>query len=259
MMKKRYLFFDIDRTLTAGGYGHAYVPDSAKYALDRMRADGHFLSLATGRSEAMARGYMRELGFENMVSDGGYGVTVAGKLLGIIPLPKEKVVRLVRECQAKGVPWGIQPDNSPERLVPDGRFEEATKDPYMKSRVVPGLDPEDYPELFKAYIACSRAEAETLESLRDLPHYHFFDEYAFVEPMDKASGVRRVMDHFGADYADAIVFGDSENDLSMFVDDWTKVAMGNAIDELKAKADFVTTDVEDDGIYNACKALGLLG
>jgi hydroxymethylpyrimidine pyrophosphatase-like HAD family hydrolase len=45
----------------------------------------------------------------------------------------------------------------------------------------------------------------------------------------------------------------------MFVDEWTKVAVGNAIDELKAKADFVTTDVEDDVIYNACKALGLLG
>jgi hydroxymethylpyrimidine pyrophosphatase-like HAD family hydrolase len=54
------------------------------------------------------------------------------------------------------------------------------------------------------------------------------------------------------------VFGDSENDLSMFVDDWTKVAMGNAIPELKAKADLVTTDVDDDGIYNACISLGLL-
>jgi hydroxymethylpyrimidine pyrophosphatase-like HAD family hydrolase len=43
----------------------------------------------------------------------------------------------------------------------------------------------------------------------------------------------------------------------MFVDGWTKVAMGNAIDELKARADYVTTDVENDGIYNACKALGL--
>ena len=31
----------------------------------------------------------------------------------------------------------------------------------------------------------------------------------------------------------------------------------NAIDELKARADYVTTDVENDGIYNACKALGL--
>ena len=53
------------------------------------------------------------------------------------------------------------------------------------------------------------------------------------------------------------MFGDSENDLSMFVDGWTKVAMGNAIDELKARADYVTNDVENDGIYNACKALGL--
>ena len=33
--------------------------------------------------------------------------------------------------------------------------------------------------------------------------------------------------------------------------------MGNAVPELKALADYVTTDVEEDGIYNACKALGL--
>ncbi|MBQ5753927.1 MAG: HAD hydrolase family protein, partial [Alistipes sp.] len=42
-----------------------------------------------------------------------------------------------------------------------------------------------------------------------------------------------------------------------FVDDWTKVAMGNAIPELKARADYITTDVDKDGIYNACIALGL--
>ena len=65
------------------------------------------------------------------------------------------------------------------------------------------------------------------------------------------------MDYFGADYSDVVVFGDAANDLSMFVDGWTKVAMGNAIDELKAKADFVTTDVDKDGIYNACVQLGL--
>ena len=53
------------------------------------------------------------------------------------------------------------------------------------------------------------------------------------------------------------MFGDAMNDMSMFIDDWTKVAMGNAIPELKAAADYVTTDVEEDGIYNACEALGL--
>jgi hydroxymethylpyrimidine pyrophosphatase-like HAD family hydrolase len=43
----------------------------------------------------------------------------------------------------------------------------------------------------------------------------------------------------------------------MFTDDWTKVAMGNAIPELKKLADYVTSDVDKDGIYNACEKLGL--
>jgi hydroxymethylpyrimidine pyrophosphatase-like HAD family hydrolase len=56
---------------------------------------------------------------------------------------------------------------------------------------------------------------------------------------------------------DVVVFGDAKNDMSMFIDDWTCVAMGNAIPELKEKADFVTRDVDDDGIYYACEQLGL--
>ena len=42
----------------------------------------------------------------------------------------------------------------------------------------------------------------------------------------------------------------------MFCDEWTSIAMGNAIDELKQKADYVTTDVTEDGIYHACKHFG---
>ena len=45
--------------------------------------------------------------------------------------------------------------------------------------------------------------------------------------------------------------------MSMFIDDWTTVAMGNAVPELKAKADFITTEVDRDGIWNACIKLGL--
>ena len=47
------------------------------------------------------------------------------------------------------------------------------------------------------------------------------------------------------------------NDISMFQDSWTKVAMGNATPRLKEKADLITTDVDDDGIWNACVRLGL--
>jgi hydroxymethylpyrimidine pyrophosphatase-like HAD family hydrolase len=36
------------------------------------------------------------------------------------------------------------------------------------------------------------------------------------------------------------------------------VAMGNGTDTAKQAADYVTTDMFDDGIWNACEALGLI-
>jgi hydroxymethylpyrimidine pyrophosphatase-like HAD family hydrolase len=36
------------------------------------------------------------------------------------------------------------------------------------------------------------------------------------------------------------------------------IAMGNALNTLKQQADYVTTSVDDDGIYNALKHFGLI-
>ena len=129
-MRRRYIFFDIDGTLKAGGYDNAYIPDSTRRAIELLRSQGHFLAIATGRSEAMARGYMQELGFENMVSDGGYGITIEGKLHGITPLEKGLVVDLIDECRKLDMPWALQIDNSDTRVAPDSRFEEFTHDIY---------------------------------------------------------------------------------------------------------------------------------
>ena len=256
MDRKRYLFFDIDGTLLAGGV-HGYIPESTKLALRKLKEAGHFTAIATGRAQHMALPYMQELGFDNMVSDGGYAVTIEKELLGIEPLCREDVIALLRECDEKGFAWGIQIDNSDTRLVPDGRFEAQTGDVYLKNRIVPGLDPEQYENIYKAYVVCTEEKEALLENLNRVPWCRYMPEYFFVEPLDKARGIRRVMDHFGADCRDVIVFGDGDNDLSMFTDEWTKVAMGNATPRLKAKADLITTSVEDDGIYNACVKLGL--
>ena len=48
---------------------------------------------------------------------------------------------------------------------------------------------------------------------------------------------------------DVMIFGDQGNDLSMFSNpDFMKVAMGNAISEIKDKADYVTDDNDHNGI-----------
>ena len=202
-MRKRYLFFDIDGTLMTGGYEHGYIPVSTQKALRQLRENGHFLAIATGRAHFMAKDIMRGLGFENMVSDGGYGVTIENRLLGIRPLEKEPVVALVKECEEKGLAWGLQVDDSNTRLCPDRSFLDFTDDVYLNTKIVPGLRPEDQEAIYKMYVACEYPTEFSLETLNRLPWCRYHDNYFFVEPTYKAVGIKTVMDYFHADYADA--------------------------------------------------------
>ena len=95
MGKRKFFFFDIDGTLAVGTPGDQYVPESTKLALRKLEEQGHFLAIATGRSYAMAKNHMEELGFKNMVSDGGNGITIDSKLLEIKPLDYDKCLRLI--------------------------------------------------------------------------------------------------------------------------------------------------------------------
>ena len=55
-----------------------------------------------------------------------------------------------------------------------------------------------------------------------------------------------------------MAFGDGGNDIAMLQHAGVGVAMGNAMDEVKKAADFVTTSVDEDGIVNALRHFGLL-
>ena len=72
------------------------------------------------------------------------------------------------------------------------------------------------------------------------------------QPDNKKGGIFKMMEILQAPIQDVVVFGDDYNDLDMFDKDlWTGVAMGNACDELKEIAEYVTDSVNDDGIYHA--------
>lgn len=252
-MKRKFFFFDIDGTLAVGIPGNQYIPESTKLAISKLKEAGHFLAIATGRSYAMAVDYMQQLGFENMVSDGGNGITIANELIEIEPLDYEKCLALIDECIEKNYIWAISPDNSKRRLTPDKRFLNFTHDNYMETIVQEDLDPQDFKEIYKVYVACFAPEEQKLEKLKYLPWCRFHKEYIFVEPNDKSIGIKKIVDYFNGDYQDVVVFGDEKNDLNMFKDEWISIAMGNAVDELKQKADYVTDACDKDGIYNACK------
>ena len=55
-----------------------------------------------------------------------------------------------------------------------------------------------------------------------------------------------------------LAIGDGMNDVEMFQAVDVAIAMGNAKEGLKELADYVTTDILEDGIYNAFRHFGLL-
>ena len=86
------------------------------------------------------------------------------------------------------------------------------------------------------------------------------DDFCDVMPVGggKPEGVQAMCERYGLTLDEAVAFGDGGNDIAMLRAVGTGVAMGNAGDNVKAAADLVTTDVDNDGIWNACVELGLI-
>ena len=60
--------------------------------------------------------------------------------------------------------------------------------------------------------------------------------------------VQKVLEYLNLNVQDSYAFGDGLNDLEMIQTVGTGVAMGNAVDELKAVSDLVCDSVHNNGL-----------
>ena len=75
--------------------------------------------------------------------------------------------------------------------------------------------------------------------------------------ISKADALKRACEVLKIPTNDIIAFGDAQNDLQMFKLAGYAVAMGNAVEEVKKIADYVTTTNNEDGIASALEKLNL--
>lgn len=90
-----------------------------------------------------------------------------------------------------------------------------------------------------------------LTSMFTAPHYF---EYTPLG-VDKVRALKDTFAVLGIDQSEVMSFGDAQNDLTMIKWAQLGVAMGNAVDEVKAEADYVTADNNSDGIADALQTL----
>lgn len=88
---------------------------------------------------------------------------------------------------------------------------------------------------------------EKLYVIRSTPR---FCEFSAPEAT-KGNAVRHVADMWNIKQEEIMACGDQDNDIEMLLAAGIKVAMGNATDDLKKIADYVTDTVDNDGVVSA--------
>lgn len=254
-MRRRYCFFDYDGTLRSRKLDG--VPASARQALGRLREAGHSVALATGRLQSDAVEMVAPLGIDAIVADGGNSITLDGRLVSIEGMPLGPSRALIHRLDTMDMPWAVNHENARTCLTRDERYAGKLSHLYYEPIIVPNLDVDALDPIYKIFIPCTVQEQASID-LAGVTYARYSDELLYIEPTDKARGIRAMMKFLDASLEDVIVFGDGTNDIDMFVPEWTCVAMGNAVPELKARADLVTSDASEDGIWNACVELGLI-
>ena len=73
----------------------------------------------------------------------------------------------------------------------------------------------------------------------------------FLKSVNKATSIERILKEYDLKWENVIGFGDAGNDTAFIEKSGIGVAMGNATDAVKARADYVTTTNTKDGVAAA--------
>lgn len=260
VMKVKYIFFDIDGTLVATKDNVHYIPESTKETLKKLKENGHIVGVASGRSMAQLADVVKELELEYVVSDGGNGVMYKGEILHISPLDKDITLRFAAELLEKKIPFAFM-------ITPHINEVNASREMLNHKLIFKcediGIvidDSFDYKkhDAYKIFFSVRKGEENLVETIDANKIVRYFDEWLAYESDDKYKGVKEIVELENGNIDDIIFFGDGLNDIPMFEKVKTSIAMGNAVQELKDIATFVTKDCNDDGIQYACEYLGLI-
>ena len=272
----KYIFLDVDGTLYSSAI--ASIPESARKAIQKARQNGAKVLLCTGRSLAECMQYLND-DLDGYVFAAGAMIYVEKKRIYDRPMPNEDVKMLGRFLESYNMGWTKEGqagaycnETAYEFLLPYFAGGQAARSVMVQQSMGNGCYPADYMDpdekIYKVCGFTNKSGTDFERMKREVP-----DPYSVLVTMHdgrgegceitdshitKATGIKRVMDYYGAAMEDAVAIGDSENDIPMLEACGMGIAMGNAFASVKQIADWTTTDILDDGIWHAFEHIGVL-
>ena len=260
-MKKsiKAVFFDIDGTLVS--FRTHGVPASARRAIERLRERGIKVFIATGRllCHTDAVGDLDVDGY--ITVNGGCCLTSSGEIIYERSFPRE-VLDKVFDLKSR---YDFQLAVMTQQNMYIDRITSRVKTIADMINIYPEVADLNHiintqPVLQMCPYISPEVESEIMEQLPECVQSRWIDLFMDInlKGIDKSVGARKVMEYYGLTMQEAMAFGDGGNDLPMVRDVAVGVAMGNACEELKQVADYVTLSVDEDGVSHALRKYGLI-
>lgn len=251
-------FFDIDGTLVS--FLTHQVSEGTVRAFDRLHRQGIRTFISTGRPECLIP--PMPVTFDGYVTMNGGYCFMGDRVLYKNPIPQAEADRWLRYVMDNNLCTMIFTEHEMFVNTYDDPVANALCDE-IKFQMPPLLPLEEmYGREAYQFIGVMDAsrDAEVENSLPHcrLPRWHsLFTDIINVDN-SKAVGIESILRHLGVGREECICFGDGANDIEMLEYCGIGVAMGNAPEEVRSHADYVTTSVDDEGIEQALLALSII-
>lgn len=265
--QERYiLLVDVDGTLTGR---NNKVPLSAKTAIKEVRKKGHLVYLVTGRALAEIYDDIKEMGYDGIIGGNGSYILSGNKMIKHTVMAEdvqdillnwldEKKLNYYLECNSglygslnfkENMNTLAKNDKAFDTFFPSMIIGKKARDINKISFILDGTD--------------SLSEAkEKFSSICKVSSWGIFSKDEFGEfgipGIDKMVAIHELLAYLNMNVEQCIAFGDQDVDIEMLRQSYIGIAMGNGRDKVKEAADYVTADVDDDGLFKAIKEVGLI-
>lgn len=264
MIKNKYLIaLDLDGTLLTKD---KTISLSTKTTLQNLMEQGHIVVIATGRPHRASIMYYKELNLQTpMVNFNGaliHHPYDEGWDAVHTPLPNRTAKEIIHSC------YELEVDNILAEIQDDmylDQFDQNiinffTNPEEVEQITIGSLKNNLKGDPTSLMISAKEGQADAVRDYLDQHHASIIEHRKWGVPWDvievvkkgvnKATGLQKIAHYFHIPVSNIIAFGDEDNDLEMIEYAGVGVAMGNAIDELKERASYITNTNDEDGIGN---------
>ena len=260
--KIKALFFDIDGTLVS--FQTHRIPQSTVEALEEAKRKGVKVYISTGRPKMIITnlGQIEHL-IDGYITTNGARCFIGEHTVCQHPISSSDVDKVIVASTRDGYPVIVVGEKHLAILNLTPLVEEI----FVKGLGVDNLDFQSDmdnlagDEILQLTPFCNveqeKALLPTLDNCTSGRWHPAFTDITAGDA-DKGKGLHAMADYLGLDIRETMAFGDGGNDISIIREAGIGVAMGNAGEEVKEIADYVTSSVDDEGVKNALLYFGVI-